>query len=93
MLLKIHEIRFYDYCTWLSENMMLLVFLKWVKDKRESLPTTELEVYFIYEWNGRIFCGEEGKFFLLAETVDFFSKTLGSVQLDISDSAEFEMLC
>lgn len=38
------------------------------------------------------FCGEEEKFFLLAKTVDFFSNTLGLVQLDISDSAEFEML-
>lgn len=34
------------------------------------------------------FCGEEEKFFLLAETVDFFSSTLVLVQLDISDRAE-----
>lgn len=88
MLLKIHEIRLYDYYTWLSENVMLLVFLKWVKDKRESLPATELVAYFIYEWNGRIFCGEEEKFFLLAETVEFFSSTQVLVQLDISDRAE-----
>lgn len=88
MLLKIHEIRFYDYYTWLSENVMLLVFLKWVQDKRESLPATELVAYFIYEWNGRIFCGEEEKFFLLAETVEFFSSTRVLVQLDISDRAE-----
>lgn len=58
MLLKIHEIRFYDYYTWLSKNVMLLVFLKWGKDERESLPTTELVAYFIYEWNGRIFAGK-----------------------------------
>lgn len=34
-------------------------------------------------------CGEEEKFFLLAETVDFFSSTLVLVQLDISDRTEF----
>lgn len=28
MFLKIHEIQFYDYYTWLSENVMLLAFLK-----------------------------------------------------------------
>lgn len=58
MFLKMHAIRFYDYYTWLSKNVMLLAFLKRVKDKRESLPATELVPYSISERSGRIFAGK-----------------------------------
>lgn len=88
MFLKIHEIQFYDYYTWLSENVMLLAFLKWAEDKRERLPVAELVPYFIYGWSGRIWMGK-GETVLLVETVDFFSNTVVLEQIRICVRAEF----